>query len=348
MSGTPRVDSCDNELCSTKTLVMHKPTHQPQREETGAYPFSKHLAGKKRLWEMRLQVKFKQKPQGPVYFGVELARYVPVSTLARQAQKALVNACQQIVGDCYHSLGDDPAQVAENECELPVCVMPLWAVDQFIVTEAGQTPPDLLADLSALGMRRTDNRKEYIKTMMDLVDSISLDKTYTFLFWGVSQFLDCMRWEAQVEMGGKLFSGVAPRAHLNFNKLCGSPPVYLTIYDLSGGTSGQARKGQKHLKSMKRYFWRMAVSSTLAPATGSPTQQEEEAVISEVSCPAPAPAPAQPQPDASPVAVPVLTESFDLLGLDDGSTSSITNDPPAVKAESTSSTVQTTDLLGLA
>mmetsp|Transcript_62028 Transcript_62028/g.115119 ORF Transcript_62028/g.115119 Transcript_62028/m.115119 type:complete len:375 (-) Transcript_62028:65-1189(-) len=321
MAGHPRVDSYENELCSAKTVVMHKPTHAPQCEESGRYPFSAHLAGKRRLWEIRLQVKFKQRPSGSVYFGVELGKYVAVSTLARQTQKALVNACQQIVGDCYHSLGDDPT-AACKEKELPCCVMPLWAVDQFIVTEAGGTPPDLLSDMSSMGMRRTDNRKEYIRAMMDLVEAISPDRTYTFLFWGVSQFLDVVRWEAQVEMGGKLFGGVAPRAHLNFNKLCGSPPVFLVIYDLAGeggaaakGARGDSQKGQKHLQSMKRYFWRLAVSSTLAPASGAVLQDEDINELT-ISAPTVAPAPAPTQPEVSLTPVPAVVESFDLLGLD--------------------------------
>merc|ERR1719261_780024 len=153
IAGEPRVDQSENDLCTTKILVMHCPTHEPRRTTTGEYPFSWHLGERKRNWEIRLQLRFKQIPER-LFFGVELAKYVPVSGTARAVQKALVAACRKIVGDCYHSPGDDPKATA-GECELPTFVMPIWAFDQYEVSDPGKEP-DLTGNFERVGRKRTD------------------------------------------------------------------------------------------------------------------------------------------------------------------------------------------------
>lgn len=250
--GEPRVEEFENDLCSVKFVMMHKPTHKPELEKTGRYPFSAFLNGKRRLWEFRLQLRLKRPPQGQVFFGVELDHYAPVSGLARQGQKALVAACTSVVGDCYHTNGDDPATV-HGECEAPAFVMPLWAFDQFEVSEPGQEP-SLSANLEGVGMRRTDNLKEYIKALRGVVSSFSVDKVYTFCFWGVSQFLDVMRWEVT--------GGIIPGMKIDFDKLCGSPPVFLTFYDMANAEQGA---DQRHLASRKSQYLRIEVWSALRP-----------------------------------------------------------------------------------
>jgi len=86
--------------------------------------------------------------------------------------------------------------------------------------------------------------------MKAALGSLSTDKVYTFCLWGVSQFLDCIRWE--------ITGGVLPGMTLDFNRLCGSPPAYLGIYEL-------AKQGAetRHLKSRKRSYLRVAAWSDL-------------------------------------------------------------------------------------
>lgn len=295
IGGVPRTVQTDTEFCTVHSLVMHRPTHDAQLERSGRYPFSEHLSGRRRLWEVRMQVQFRQPPTSPIFFGIELGRYVPVSGLARQVQKALVGACRSIVGDCYHATGDAPGSVA-GEAELPTFVMPLWAFDQFHVAEAG-AEPDLTGSLEGVGLRRTDGVKKYIEAMKAAMASITPDKVYTFCFWGVSQFLDCLRWE--------VVGGLIPGVKIDFNKLCGAPPVYLTMYELVNAADG------RHFSSRKRRFFHAAVWSALQP----PADDGQFLADGELNVAAPA------QETAANGSVPVQqaqdAAAFDLLGLCD-------------------------------
>jgi len=98
--------------------------------------------------------------------------------------------------------------------------MPMWAFDQFEVSYAGREP-SLDGDMEGRGMRRADGVKEYIAAMKATLTNLAVDKVYTFCFWGVSQFLDCMQWE--------VCGGILPGVRLDFNKLCGAPPVYFSV-----------------------------------------------------------------------------------------------------------------------
>eukprot|EP00929_Paragymnodinium_shiwhaense_P045948 TRINITY_DN23419_c0_g1_i1.p1 TRINITY_DN23419_c0_g1~~TRINITY_DN23419_c0_g1_i1.p1 ORF type:complete len:358 (+),score=108.36 TRINITY_DN23419_c0_g1_i1:105-1178(+) len=331
ISGTPRIDVFSNENCETKALILAKPTHDAAVEKAKRYPLSEHLDGKRRLWEIRLQMRFKQVPEGQLFFGIELGQYVSMSAVATQAQKGLVSACQAIVGDCYHSKGDNPKKVS-GEPEPPTFVMPLWAFDQFHVAEPG-SEPDLASDLSGVGMRRSDSVSNYIKEVKKTVAELSTDKVYTFCFWGISQFLDIMKWEASIEVAG----GLMPSLTLDFNNLCGSPPVFIGIYELPSAKNGET---VRHLKSLKKHFWRVAVWSALKPPADGDWAAKEAAV---------------PEPirgaDASPTSADsgsktpqAAVDQIDLLGL------SLDDKPKdqagGYKAEKPA-TAESTDLLGL-
>lgn len=261
ISSQPRVDSYENEACCTKVIFMHRPTHEPRRDKAGEYPFSWHLQGRRRLWEIRFQLRFKRLPDRPLFIGIELDHYVPVSGMLRQAQKVLISACRGIVGDCYHSSGDDPGRV-DGEAEPPTFVMPLWAFDQFEVSYAGREPA-LDSDMEGRGMRRAEGVKEYIAAMKATLSNLAEDKVYTFCFWGISQFLDCMQWE--------VCGGILPGVRLDFNKLCGAPPIYFSLYELDlDQEQSQSRwrssgADKRHLVSRKRYFLKAAVWSELRP-----------------------------------------------------------------------------------
>jgi len=248
-----RAEDHESDLCSVKILPIHRPTHEPWREQTGQYPFAWHMEGRKRLWEIRVQLRFKQVPTSKMYFGINLGEYVPVSGFSKRLQGTLVRACRSVVGDLYHSVGDDPKRV-QGEVEPPTFVMPMWAFDQFIVSEPGDEP-HLWGSLEGLGMRRTDGINAYIKAIRSTIDSFSTDRVYTFSFWGVSQFLDCMKWE--------ICGGFLPGIRVDFNKLCGSPPVYVAMYEMPGVRETDADR--RHLPSRKKYYFHVAMWSKLRP-----------------------------------------------------------------------------------
>jgi len=313
MGGEPQIYECENDFASVKFVAMHKPTHNQKLEESRQYPFSSHLAGKRRLWELRFQMRLKRLPEGQLLFGVELGQYVSVSGLAKQAQKALVSACKGIVGDCYHTNGDNPTKKT-GELEPPAFVMPLWAFDQFHVSELGQEPL-LTGTFDTVGLKRTDGVREYIKEMQNLISTLSTDKVYTFCFWGISQFLDVMKWEVT--------GGIIPGMTIDFNNMCGAPPVFLSMYDFTEPVG----EDKRHLPSRKRPLLRVEVWSMLKPPDPKAHGADKEE---------------KPQPSPAPVAPAMAFD--DLLGLD---ALAPTNSGGYAGAAPALAQAENTDLLGL-
>eukprot|EP00927_Polykrikos_kofoidii_P059419 TRINITY_DN54577_c0_g1_i1.p1 TRINITY_DN54577_c0_g1~~TRINITY_DN54577_c0_g1_i1.p1 ORF type:complete len:375 (-),score=79.84 TRINITY_DN54577_c0_g1_i1:113-1162(-) len=321
----PRVELFENEQSTVKMVVMHKPTNNPEARQSKTYPFSWHLAGKRRLWEIRLQMRFKKIPQGQMFFGIELDQYISLSLQTRLAQTALVTACQSVVGDCYHSKGDNPKKV-DGEPEPPTFAMPLWAFDQFLVSQVG-SEPDLLGDISTLGMRRSDDLNAYMDAMKETLLTLSTDNVYTFSFWGISQFLDVIQWEVS--------GGVLPM-QIDFNDFCGTPPVHLVMYEMNGT---DAKANTKHYRSKKTYFFRTAVWSQLKPPREGAFDEDDRAAAAAAAANAAAIATAT---SATSMAKPEppRAEEIDLLGL--------SFDEPAPKPEAqASNTTASVDLLGL-
>lgn len=248
---TPEPIFSENENVSVKALVLQRPTHEPDCEAGGKYPYAWHFNGRKRIWEVRAQLRFKRLPKGKICFGLEMR---PVegykkTFVVQQAQKALITAMRAVIGnDLYHTVGDDPA-LTEGEVECPAFVMPLWAVDQFHVAEPGKEPP-LTANLDGIGMKRTDGVKAYVEAMRTTMENFSCDKVYTFCVWGVSPFVDVSKWELR---------GLWPGFRMDAAKLSGDPLVYVTAYDIDSDQS------QRHLDSFKSYWFKVALWTTLKP-----------------------------------------------------------------------------------
>jgi len=231
----------ENENCVGSLLFMHRPTHNPALEKSGQYPYAEHFSGRKRLWEARVELKFKQTPSAPVQFGIELDEYVPLPAASKRLMGLVVAALRRVVGsDLYHSVGDDPKTTAGPH-EKPVFVMPLWAFDQLIVTPEGEKAPSLTdPHFHELGMKRADDRAAFIKEISALEFRIGV--TYTFSFWGTSQFADIINWEV---------TGVVPFTKINFNQFCGQAPIHLVMYSLQSAGDVERR----HLQSQKQYFF---------------------------------------------------------------------------------------------
>eukprot|EP00928_Gymnodinium_smaydae_P021595 TRINITY_DN18450_c0_g1_i1.p1 TRINITY_DN18450_c0_g1~~TRINITY_DN18450_c0_g1_i1.p1 ORF type:complete len:467 (+),score=64.76 TRINITY_DN18450_c0_g1_i1:57-1457(+) len=270
----------ESDVCHLKTILIHRPTHDSKRDASGDYDFSWHMGNRRRLWEVRFQFRLKTLPESELYFGVELGQYVPINGIARTAQTALVAAVKRVVGDFYHSLGDDPASMpAGAEVEPPTFVMPLWAFDQMIVSNPGEEP-DLASDLTDLGHVRTDGVAAYANEVRETARSFSKNKVYTFCFWGISRFLDCNLWEVR---------GLLPRLRLQFDALAGPPPVAIAMYELSrsgrfdaprsraasnasdsAASAASECEDQRHLSSRKRYYMHIALwSEKHPPAPGA-------------------------------------------------------------------------------
>jgi len=253
----------ENDIAALKFIVLHRPTHDVRREARGDYPYSWHFSGRKRLWEVRVQVRLKVKPDGPIYFGLEM-EHVPghkKSRAVQHTQRLVLAAIRAAIGkEFYQTPGDDIGD-GSQEAEPPTFAMPLWALDQFVISEIGEEP-DLAGDLNGVGMRRTQGMKGYIGAMRELVDGFATDKVYTFCFWGISQAVDVINWELR---------GVLPGVRMDANKLCGVAPLYVVAYILPPAENDETR----HLISRKKYFFKVALWSDKKP----PAQQSLDKLL---------------------------------------------------------------------
>lgn len=254
-ANTPQPEKTENDFCTMKVLAMHRPTHMPWRDVSGSYPYSWHMGGRKRIWEIRLQVRFKRLPKGPLYFGLEMCpTSKKVSVRANYARNLLLQAIRGAIGhEFYQSSGDDPV-TTDGEAEPPTFAMPLWAIDQFHVARAGEEP-DITGNLDCLGVRRTDGLTDYIRLLQTTMDNLDCDNVYTFCVWGVSRFVDVIKWE---------LCGLMPGFRLGINNLCHRPPINVCMYELPGVDKDSSDK--RHLVSRKQYLLKVALWSALQPA----------------------------------------------------------------------------------
>lgn len=189
-----------------------------------------------------------------MFFGIELEKYVPMSSSTKRTMEGLVSMLKRVVGNqVYHSPGDDPQHTAGDEIELPVFVMPLLAFDQFIVTPAGEVPPQLDdPDIPSMGSKRVKRVREFQEELDHLVFEVG--PTYTFCFWGISQWLDKINWKVRMPLMGSL----------DFDLFAGAPPVHVVFYTMD---KPALETDKRHLQSRKRYYVNLAFwSSNRRPA----------------------------------------------------------------------------------
>jgi len=246
LGNSPEASPFRNENGHGKFLVMHRATHDRQLDKSGDYQYGSYFHGKKRLWEARVQFNFTSPPNvKDVYFGVELGEYVPMNAATKAMMATMVRTLKNVVGNqIHHSAGDNPEKVS-GELERPVFVMPMFAFDQYIITPENETPPDLGDEIiPELGSKRVGRVREFKQELNDL--ELKVGPTYTFCFWGISQWLDKLNWQVKMPF----FSP------FDLNKFCGNPPVQVVIYTL------REDEDHRHLQRRKDYFLNVAFWSS--------------------------------------------------------------------------------------
>jgi len=257
----------DSGICHGSWLCVHKPTQEPDKMASGNYPFAEHLHHRKRLWEFRLQLHFRDSvPAENVFFGCEQDRYYPVGTVERYISSSVIALLRHASADnMYQSHGEDPASV-QGESERPHVCFPLWVMDQLIVTEEGQQPPKLNdPDFSTYGIVRAKDRKAMQQALSGL--DFKPGRTFTFGFWCIAQFVDAIGWRVPAR-------GVIPEVKLN--EIGTHPPIYVTMYLLRSQdqwTDVQNYRDARHLDSRKIYIWRVSLWSSALPP---PLERQKE------------------------------------------------------------------------
>lgn len=253
-SNSPEPYTFENDLCYGKYFFFHPPTtsNAAARRTSDGLDFAEYFRGKTRIWELRVEFRFKTPPSAEeeLFFGTELEAYVPLSAAAKQVLGLAVGTVRAAVGGLYHTPGDDPSR-AHTEVERPCFMLPLWAFDQFIITPEGEKPPSLTDPaFASFGSRRYRRVAAYAKEIAELRNDIRVGSTYTFAFWGSSRFGDVINWR---------LLGIPMAGPIDLSKFVGKPPVYCALYALAPGEQGERR----HLQSRKRYYFRAAIWSSL-------------------------------------------------------------------------------------
>jgi hypothetical protein len=241
----------DNDLCWGSYIFFHPPVSKGANAGAGPLSFGDYFSGKRRLWELRLELHFKEAPDKELdmFFGTELEAYVPLAMAAKKVMSLTVEMVRKAFGSVYHSVGDDPKSV-KGELERPQIVLPVWAFDQFIETPEGMEPPSLTDPLfPEKGCKRSGRMSEYAQEIAVMKKNFRTGATYTFASWGVARFADILNWQLR---------GIPLLTPLDLSTLVPRPPVHCVLYTLRPGRDGETR----HLASRKDVYFRASIWSS--------------------------------------------------------------------------------------
>lgn len=238
--------------------------NRQRRAERAArdYPYRWHFRGRKRDWEFRIQGKFKHVPKGSLWVGF-VPRDIDCSEPVSWKCQVWKNAGMALVKyRTYLSYGDRGDALGPDS-ELAHLVADMTAWDQIIVTPGGQTPPDTTKEISGQGLVRADlGLDRYRSEVENVLDTLNVENTYTFCFWGISRIVDTLSW--------KFKFGKMPAFGMN---LCFEDwPLHCVMYELDPElvASSSFEQDGKHLESLKRYYIDFMFWGSPLPCSGLP------------------------------------------------------------------------------
>lgn len=230
-------------------MVQRDPAYHSPKDR-----FFHHFDRRKRIWEFRVQGRFRRIPTGDMYIGIVQRDFnynQPIAMNSRWVQKM---AMMLVKYEVYMHWGDRCEEARLPDAELAHLVTNMCAWDQIVATPVGERPPPIASDLTGLGiLRKEEGLKEYTKSCNEILQDIRLDTTYTFCFWGVSQLLDVVHWQFLFKISAM------PMA-----KFFEEWPIHCCMYELDASQTTETDK--RHLESRKRYYMDYIVMSTTQPA----------------------------------------------------------------------------------
>jgi hypothetical protein len=190
----------------------------------------KHLfIGKRRMFWIQLQGKFKKSPQGTVFIGGELPSRVTPGFFTRSIAHVIMGIIKQLVGKIHFSFGD-----SKNE-EIPHVTFPLYqSVDQLVVTPVGEEPPTI----GAVDFGETEEQRRLRRNTPVGAERYEVGATYTLHFH--TMYVDLANWKT-VNLPG--INDMSLTSFFDFL------PLRLVAYCLQDHTS------EKHLQIHKDYLF---------------------------------------------------------------------------------------------
>lgn len=254
--------------------------HRPVKEEPGC-PHSEYFNGKKRNWEVRIRITFKQATRAQdLRFGVSPFERLPISGAQAAMQRMVLKMVRPSLGSFYNSPGDDP-KTYEGEPEHPITSITVCESDQHIGHTPGVDPPSLFDHklFSQRGRLKVTNAAAY----REALDATTFEagETHCFGLWGPARFFDIINWR---------MTGIPFLRDMSLDALNGPPPLVLTLYTLD---SDETHRGRLlHVDSRMRVLMRAATWSSLFPPSASwrqrltkePTKEPKIAKCAPASC----------------------------------------------------------------
>lgn len=229
-----------------KCIFLHRPRWSYDSADTNRpYPYRQHFHGRKRLWEWRLQGRFKRKP-GTLYCGIELEEYVPVNMATRTMMRGILPLVQRTLQCAVHHEIGDP----EDPDLRPVVVAPVWAMDSTLIHNNPADVPDLASPSLPAGLGRKAAR-QFWETLWNgggpSWEEPMGGPTFTFAVWGPSQLLDLRAWVFR-----KL--PLTWGRDVKMEPFCGRQPVHAVVYELCEDGKSDHRQERKVYSADMRFM----------------------------------------------------------------------------------------------
>ena len=139
----------ENEYFVGKLVWMARPTHSKLLEK-GEYKYKWHFAKKSRTWEIRIQGRFKKVPPGKMFTGIVLNDYdysLPIHSTTRRMVALMLPLLEAAASKLHLAWGARGADANLPDAEMLCLVGNMSAIDQIIVSPAGEKPPPIDSQL---------------------------------------------------------------------------------------------------------------------------------------------------------------------------------------------------------
>lgn len=246
-----------NDYFDGQLAFMHRPLQAGEPFHCQPY-----FNGKKRLWELRVQGRFRHVPRGDIWAGLVLRDFdysIPptsaASVLAGIAVPLLKAFLRQDLYFTWGDRGDQAGWLSGKEPELAGLTGQLPGLDQIIVTKRGEAPPNLAGfDWADSGpqRRKAASISAWRDEVTEILSKINTDDTYTFCLWGPSQYYNAFL--------GRI-CGLIPFKDISINDFMQGFPLHFVMYELVLPETEDAQD-QRHLESRKKYFLDIMVWNT--------------------------------------------------------------------------------------